>query len=108
MDTRHPSHPTLPDTPEPEPRPAFADLDEVELARLIAALPPAPEGWVRAAQELPAARRAIDGLVEEAVASAERRESILRDLEQALRDAGQEPRRELVDELRERLVRGER
>jgi hypothetical protein len=32
------------------------EYDEQQLGRLIGMLPPAPEGWVRAAQELPAAR----------------------------------------------------
>src|SRR3954465_11834583 len=41
-----------------------------EIGRLIAALPPAPIGWVRAAQELPAARRAIAGILTRAVADA--------------------------------------
>ena len=89
-------------------RPAPLDqLDEVELSRLIAALPPAPDAWVAAAKELPAARRAIDGLVAQPVASGHERERMLADLEQALRDAGQEPRRELVDELRQRLTRAD-
>ena len=37
--------------------------DEERLARLIGMLPPAPDGWVQAAQELPAARRGLDQLV---------------------------------------------
>ena len=34
--------------------------DEEKLGTLLRRLPPAPEGWVRAAQELPAARAALD------------------------------------------------
>ena len=34
--------------------------DEERIAELLGALPPAPEAWVNAAQELPKARREID------------------------------------------------
>ena len=47
-------------TPSPpvlKPGDSMNAYDHDALARLIAALPPAPRGWVRAAQELPAARR---------------------------------------------------
>ena len=81
------------------------DTDE-QLASLIRALPPAPAGWVQSAQELPAARLAIDVLVERAHEAAEQRSAILADLEASLRDAGVEPRRQLVEELRARLSEG--
>lgn len=77
--------------------------DEQQLAELIGALPPAPEGWVRAAQELPAARRELDDLVARAVADAEFRQALLADLEAALRQAGHEPDPVLVASLRARL-----
>jgi hypothetical protein len=76
---------------------------EQEIARLIAKLPPAPSGWVLAAQQLPAARAAIDGLVEQALADAEARKRILADLEGALRQAGVEPSRAALESLRTRL-----
>ena len=38
-------------------------FDEERLARLIRALPPAPEAWVRAAQELPLAKAGLDEIV---------------------------------------------
>jgi len=75
----------------------------IMLARLIAALPPAPRGWVGAAQELPVARRGIDGIVARAVADAAYRERVVADLESALADAGIEPTPPLLDELRERF-----
>lgn len=34
--------------------------DEERLGRLLGVLPPAPEGWVQAAQELPRAWREMD------------------------------------------------
>ena len=77
--------------------------DHAALARLIAALPPAPQGWVKAAQELPAVRRGIDGIVERAVADAAYRERVVADLESALADAGVEPTPPLLEELRERF-----
>src|SRR5207253_2216621 len=45
-------------------------FDEERIGRLLRLLPPAPEGWVRAAQELPAARSMLDELVARATAAA--------------------------------------
>ena len=39
------------------------EFDEERIGRLLRLLPPAPEGWVLAAQELPAARAVLDELV---------------------------------------------
>jgi hypothetical protein len=77
--------------------------DHDTLGRLIAALPPAPAGWVRAAQELPAARRGIDSILARAVADAAYRERVLADLESALAEVGVEPTPPLLEELRERF-----
>ena len=79
--------------------------DEERLGELLRRLPPAPEGWVRAAQELPAARDALDQLVARAEADAELRRRILADLEAALAAEGIEPGSALLAELRERLSR---
>jgi hypothetical protein len=73
------------------------------LGRLIAALPPAPDAWVRAAQELPAARRGIDDIVDRAVADAAYRARVVANLESALAEVGVEPTPPLLDELRERF-----
>ena len=78
-------------------------MDEVTIARLLRELPRPPEGWIRAAQELPAARAALDGLVARAEADARLREEILADLEAALRREGVEPDRRNVAALRARL-----
>ena len=78
--------------------------DEQQLGRLIGMLPPAPEGWVRAAQELPAARRGLDQLVARAEADAAFRASVLADLESALQAEGVEPQPRVVDELRRLLA----
>jgi hypothetical protein len=77
--------------------------DEERLARLIGMLPPAPEAWVEAAQELPAARRGLDRLVARAEADAAFRVAVLADLESALRAEGVEPTRPVLDKLRRRV-----
>jgi hypothetical protein len=81
------------------------DLPEETLAMLLGLLPPAPEAWVAAAKQLPAAREQLDGLVERATRDADYRASLLRDLEQALRAEGIEPSPELQRELARRLTR---
>jgi hypothetical protein len=80
--------------------------DEERLARLIGILPPAPEGWVRAAQELPRARRGLDQLVARAEADAAFRAQVLADLERALEAEGVEPQPQVVEELRRLLADG--
>jgi hypothetical protein len=78
--------------------------DEERLGELLRRLPPAPQGWVEAAQELPAARAALDELVARAEADAELRRRILNDLEAALAAEGVEPSSALLAELRARLA----
>jgi hypothetical protein len=77
--------------------------DEGRLAELLRMLPPAPEGWVAAAQELPRVRMTLDSIVERAVADAEFRRALIADLEAALRAEGFEPATVPLDELRKRL-----
>jgi hypothetical protein len=78
--------------------------DIERLSRLIGMLPPAPEAWVRAAQELPAARHELETIVERAEADAAFRAALVADLESALRAEGVEPTRPLLDELRRRVA----
>jgi len=77
--------------------------DEERLGELLRALPPAPEGWVRAAQELPRSRRELDDIVARAVADEAFRKALIDDLDRALRDVGYEPEALPLDELRRRL-----
>jgi hypothetical protein len=77
--------------------------DEERLGDLLAALPPAPQGWVAAAQELPRLRRELDELVGRAEADEAFRRALVADLEGALRATGIEPRPAVVDDLRRRL-----
>lgn len=79
--------------------------DEEQLGDLLRELPAAPEGWVRAAQELPAARAALDGLVARAEADAAYRRELLAELEQALAAEGIEPDARSIAALRARLER---
>lgn len=81
----------------------MSGYDEVKLAELLRTLPPAPQAWVRAAQDLPAARREMDEIVARAQADAEFRQALLADLERAVAAAGYEPRPALLEPLRDRL-----
>jgi len=77
--------------------------DEERLAALLKMLPPAPEGWVKAAQELPRARMEIDEIAQRAEADAEFRAAAIANLEQELEQAGYDVDPSLLPELRERL-----
>jgi hypothetical protein len=78
--------------------------DEERLGVLLRILRPAPVGWVRAAQELPAAHRTLDEIVARAEADLAFRNALLADLETALAAEGYEPDRRVLDEIRERLT----
>lgn len=79
--------------------------NEERLGELLRMLPPAPAGWVTAAQELPLARAQLDVLVGRAEADAAFRALVVADLEEALRTIGVQPRPAIVDHLRRRLSR---
>ena len=78
--------------------------DEERLGELLGMLPPAPTGWVQAAQELPDARRQLDEIVERARSDAEFRVRLIADLEAALTSAGYAPRAALTAAVRARLA----
>jgi hypothetical protein len=77
--------------------------DEEGIGRLLGALPPAPEGWVEAAQELPKARLEMDDIVARAEADIEFRAAVMKDLEGALEAAGYDIPPAHLPALRERL-----
>ena len=77
--------------------------DEERLGELLGMLPPAPAGWVQAAQELPEARSQLDEIVERARVDAEFRALLVADLEAALTAAGYAPRTALSAAVRARL-----
>ena len=76
--------------------------DDERIGELLRVLPPAPTGWVRAAQELPA-RVALDEIVARAEADLAFRQALVADLEAALPLEGYEPDRRVVDELKRRF-----
>ena len=78
--------------------------DEERLGELLRLLPPAPAGWVEAAQELPQARADLDALIARAERDVAFRQALVDDLEDALRVAGVEPRPVVVEHLRRRFV----
>lgn len=80
------------------------DLTEERIGVLLRVLRPAPTGWVRAAQELPAARRELDQIVARAEADVAFRAALVADLERALAAEGYEPDRRILDEIRARLA----
>ena len=82
----------------------MSGYDEERIAELLAVLPPAPAGWVRAAQELPLARLGLDDLVRRAEEDAGFRRALIADLEAALQAAGYEPDPALAQALRRRLA----
>ena len=77
--------------------------DEERIAELLRLLPPAPVGWVQAAQELPAARDGIAALVSRAEADAAFRARVVADLEAALEAEGISATPSVVAALRSRL-----
>jgi hypothetical protein len=81
----------------------MTSFDEERLARLIRALPPAPEPWVRSAQELPVVRAELDEIVARAEADVEFRARLVADLEAALEAEGYERSPRVLEELRTRF-----
>ncbi len=79
------------------------DYNEETLANLLRTLPTPPEAWVKAAQEIPLARRGLDDIVERARADQSFREALIADLEVALEAAGFESDTALADAVRTRL-----
>jgi hypothetical protein len=77
--------------------------DDERIGELLRYLPPAPVGWVEAAQELPAARRSLDEIVARAEADLTFREALVADLEATLALEGLEPHRRVLDELKRRF-----
>jgi hypothetical protein len=78
-------------------------FDDERIGELLRVLTPAPQGWVRAAQELPAARHSLDEIVARAEADLAFRQALVADLEAALQLEGYEPDRRVVDELKRRF-----
>jgi hypothetical protein len=81
----------------------MAEYNEETLSELLRTLPAPPQAWVRAAQEIPLARRGLGEIVERAEADRAFRAALIADLETALEAEGYEPDEALVEALRERF-----
>jgi hypothetical protein len=79
------------------------NYDEETLAVLLRTLPAAPEAWVKAAQEIPLARRGLDDIVERARADQAFREALIADTESTLEVAGYDHDPALLDAVRARF-----
>jgi hypothetical protein len=77
--------------------------DEERIAELLRLLSAPPQGWVRAAQELPHARAEIDQIVARAEGDAAFRARIVADLETALEAEGYQATPSVVAALRLRF-----
>ena len=77
--------------------------NEETLADLLRTLPAPPQAWVKAAQEIPLARKGLDDIVERARADQAFRDALIADLETALESAGYDPSPALTEAVRERL-----
>lgn len=81
----------------------MAAYDEQKLGELLSALPPAPEAWVKAAQELPLMRQGLDEIVERAAADEAYRRRVIEDPRAALEEADVVAHAENVEILRKAL-----
>jgi hypothetical protein len=77
--------------------------DEERIAALLRLLPVPPDGWVKAAQELPHARAEIGEIVARSEEDADFRAALVADLEAGLAAAGYEATPSVVAALRLRL-----
>jgi len=77
--------------------------DTERIAALLRLLPAPPDGWVRAAQELPQARAELAAIVARAEEDAAFRAKLVADLEAALEAEGIDPTPSVVAALRVRL-----
>jgi hypothetical protein len=77
--------------------------NEETLAELLRTLPAPPQAWVKAAQEIPLARRGLDDIVERARADQAFRAALIADLETALASAGYDSDPALTEAVRGRL-----
>lgn len=82
------------------PVPAY---DEERLGELLSSLPPAPEAWVKAAQNLPLARKGVDEIVERAEEDEEYRRRVVEDPKAALEEADVVAHMDAIEILRRRL-----
>jgi hypothetical protein len=78
-------------------------MENHELEYLLRLLEPAPEAWVRTAQELPCVRDEVSEILERAAASPAFREQLRSDAQGALRREGHELTADVVAHILRRL-----
>lgn len=85
----------------------MTSYDEERLGELLSILRPAPEPWVRAAQELPLIGRSLDEIVERAEADHEYRRRVVADPAGALEEADVVAHSDAIEILKQRLTEEE-
>jgi hypothetical protein len=79
------------------------NIDNHDLENLLRLLEPAPEAWVRTAQELPFVRDEVSEILERAAASPSFREALRVDAQGALRREGHDLTADVVAHILRRL-----
>lgn len=82
----------------------MSGADEQRIIELLRALPPAPEAWVRAAQEIPSTREEIAAILERAAVDQEFRRAVAADPETALASEGYDVDPVIVRAIHQRLA----
>ncbi len=77
--------------------------NEEKLGEILSAFPPAPEAWVKAAQELPLMQEGLAQIVERADADEDYRRKVIENPEAALEEADVVAHADAVEILRRRL-----
>jgi len=78
-------------------------FNEEKLGEILSALPPAPEAWVKAAQELPRMQEGLAQIVERADADEDYRRRVIENPVAALEEADVVAHADAVEILRRRL-----
>ena len=81
----------------------MAAYNEEKLGEILSTLPPAPEAWVKAAQDLPLTQRGIHEIVERAEVDEEYRRRVIENPEAVLEEADVVAHADAVEILRRRL-----
>jgi len=81
----------------------MAAYDEQKLGDLLSALPPAPQAWVKAAQELPFMQQGLNEIIERAAGDEDYRRRVIEDPRAVLEEADVVAHAENVEILRKRL-----
>jgi hypothetical protein len=82
---------------------SMSTYDEERLGELLSALPPAPDGLVRAAKQVPLVRERLDRIVERAETDSDYRRRVIADPEAALEEADVVAHSDAIEILRRKL-----